>query len=90
MVTRWEADRIGVWRLAPFKIWDLVTGQCKTVNGHSGSVKSVAWSPDGKQIASASDDCTVKIWDPATGQCKATLEIYTASPSFYNISLLKY
>ena len=42
-------------------------GQC-TLTGHSGYVSSVAYSPDGKHIVSASGDKTVKIWDSSTGK----------------------
>jgi len=33
-----------------------------TYAGHSGPVLSVAWSPDGTRIASASFDETVQVW----------------------------
>ena len=38
------------------------------VTGHSGYVFSVAYSPDGKHVVSASRDKTVKIWDSSTGE----------------------
>ncbi|KAG8940093.1 hypothetical protein FRC03_005795, partial [Tulasnella sp. 419] len=37
------------------------------LRGHTGQVNSVAFSPDGTQIASGSNDTTVAIWDAQTG-----------------------
>ena len=45
-----------------------------TLEGHSNIVKSVCWSPDGKYLASGSEDYTVKIWDAKSGECIQTLE----------------
>jgi Tol biopolymer transport system component len=36
--------------------------------GHSSRVTAIAWSPDGKYLASASYDKTVQIWDASNGQ----------------------
>jgi WD40 repeat protein len=45
------------------------TGQERaTFKGFRNSVWSVAYSPDGKTLASASGDSTVMLWDVATAR----------------------
>jgi WD40 repeat protein/serine/threonine protein kinase len=44
-----------------------------TFRGHTGGVRGVAISPDGKTLASCSADQTIKLWDMATHKVVATL-----------------
>src|SRR5262245_13580552 len=47
--------------------------------GHSSLVWTVAFSPNGKQLASASEDRTVKMWNAGSGAALQTLEGHSDS-----------
>ncbi|MHB9295703.1 putative serine/threonine-protein kinase PkwA [Pillotina sp. SPG140] len=50
----------------------------RTLRGHQGSVRSVAYSPDERFIVSGSFDNTVKIWDAKSGRNLRTLTGHTS------------
>jgi WD40 repeat protein len=57
-----------------YHLWHNNHNQLATLQGHKNSVSSVAFSPDGKMLASADRDGTVKLWDMSTRQELATLQ----------------
>jgi WD40 repeat protein len=50
------------------RLLDVETGkEVRRFEGHTDQIVSVAFSPDGKRLLSASDDKSVRVWDVATG-----------------------
>ena len=87
-----------VWRLVPtettlasasndmtIRLWDAQTGELRrTFTAHKDAINSVAFSPDGKVLASGSGDLyardasgskdkTIRLWDVETGTLRRTL-----------------
>ncbi|MEO5363901.1 MAG: hypothetical protein H7838_09805 [Magnetococcus sp. DMHC-8] len=58
----------------------------RTLRGHTNAIGKIAWSPDGRLLASPSFDHTVRIWDAKTGKCVKVLSKFQALTSVVGFS----
>ena len=56
-------------------MWDSANGRSLvTLTGHQSNVNAIAWSVDGRRIATGGADRLVKIWEPDKGSELFTLK----------------
>jgi hypothetical protein len=62
------------------RLWDAESGKSLAVlPGHAGGVLSVAFSPDGRRLATADWDPTARLWDGESGKPLAVLQGHTGT-----------
>lgn len=73
-----DGARLAIVGNTAIVIWNVGNAAVENVlAGHTGPIRSAAWSPDGSLIASGAEDRTIRIWDAETGQVRGILTGHT-------------
>lgn len=69
------------------QVWNVQNGQpVRKLGGHTGWIRSLAFSPDGKLIATGSTDLTINLWNAHDGTLLRTLKGHTDMVSHVTFS----
>src|SRR5260370_13082257 len=64
------------------RLWDVETGQERgTLREHTWGIQGLAFSPNGRSLASASSDSSVRLWDPETVAAIKTPPMHHVGPA---------
>lgn len=62
---------------AALKIWDTASGRLiHTFEGHLAGISTLAWAPNGKWVATGSDDKTIRFWNVRTVSFPSLLPLF--------------
>ena len=61
-------------RAAVIKLYHVDAGVVCSLIGHLAQITTLAFSPDGQQLASGSMEAAVRLWDTASGDAQAVLK----------------
>jgi WD40 repeat protein len=62
-----SSSQLGFTSRTTARIWNVSTNDVYDLEGHTGSVESIAWNSDGSHFITR-DAITVQLWDPESGQ----------------------
>ena len=73
-----DGKSIAVGAARKVSIWDAATSRRRHfLSGHIRSIRSIAYSPDSRTVASGGDDGTVRFWNASTGALRHTITGHT-------------